>query len=759
MRRLIRQFFKRLSERPAVIPAITGIAGMYLSYICRSDLPAAVLACALLFSCITVCIRIRRFDRTVLILTYSAFLAAAVYVFSRGCLYKELLPGSTPEDASFGGRAEISIDGYVRSVRIRADDTCEAVIYDSSYGRLLYSCDPSSAPDVAARAGGTVTLAVSGVPTNPGEFDYSSYLRRQGIRGSIDGDVAFGDPNGPISEIAHLSLWLSRAVRNFILDMFGDERDIAAAVFMGDTSLLDDASVRAFRLAGCSHLLAVSGTHFTGFLMVLPQFLKRLRLPKAASLTVYALFCLFLGLITGWSPSVTRAAVMSFCTYAVRDNISAMALACNLLLFADPFSVLSSGFIMSFSAALSMIIIAPKIESHLKMKTLSYTLAAMAGMMPLWTDIGVYISFPTLVIQMISSFLAQLACIFFPFSVLLSVIFGRWASFICLVPVKLMTFLVRTYSTVAMYSVSSRNIGTLLILALYILILVRCFPVPSVSRVLVRPAALFLAVCLGISVAGLFMRPEATAVFIDVGQGDSCLIMSSGCSVLIDGGTYEAGEFEVSSVLDYYSIPRVDIAFVSHWDLDHAGGIVYLYEQGRIGRVFAPDPPDKSGLDLMYEMLGTGEVEFTPLCLGQTVRLDDMSFTCISPAPSSMTIGSNDDSLVLHALVNGTSFLFTGDISSEVESQLLGDCLVPDVDVLKVAHHGSRFSSSAEFLSEVSPELAVISAGRHNSYGHPAPETLSRLESDTVHCTAWEGAVFAYIYDDRTEVSGMLDSG
>lgn len=740
-----------LTGRPALLPALFALISVYLSYAFRSRFPAAVLLSAFIAGSVYIFFRKRIFGKECFILVFSAFLQICILLMTAGCFYQGKYP-------VFGDTSDITLDGYVRSVRYRTDGSVEAVINDRTYGRLLFRTSGEDHTRISSGSyvNGECVLVLPSAPVNPGEFDYPSYLLRQGIRGTIAGEPFFSKPQGILGITVSGISSFSYNVRSYVLSLFGDDRALASAVFMGDTSLLDDNDVRAVRLAGCSHLLAVSGTHFTGFLMLLPYALKRFKIPKVPSRILYALFCIFLGLLTGWSPSVTRAAVMSFCAFCFRDRISAMALSVCLLTAADPFSLLSTGFLMSFSSALSMIFFAPVIEEKIKIRSLSYTLAAIFGMMPFWADAGSYISPSSVLIQMLSSFIAQIACIFFTPSVILAFLFGDYMTLIAVWPLKLMLSILRAYSAVAMYSPNSRDMGIFLIVSVYIFMFIRMFPFPLMKRWLTVPAALLLALSVGTAFGSCITRPEAEAVFIDVGQGDCCLIKSGGFSVLIDGGTYEEGRENVSTVLDYYSLPYVDVAFLSHWDNDHAGGIAYLYQQGRIGRIFAPDPPDTFNIEELCRATSVDYLPYEPLYSGLTVTLDDIEFTCISPDRECLTDGGNEDSLVLYARICNTTILFTGDIGTDTEEQLLRSSCLYDTDVLKVAHHGSRFSTCRSFLEAVDPEYSVISAGRRNAYGHPASETLERLSDFEVHCTAWEGAVFLDIYTDRLEVRGMV---
>ena len=245
-------------------------------------------------------------------------------------------------------------------------------------------------------------------------------------------------------------------------------------------------------------------------------------------------------------------------------------------------------------------------------------------------------------------------------------------------------------------------------------------------------------------------------VFADVGQGDCCLIMTKDLTCLIDAGTYDEGASTVSNLLDYYGIYRVDICIMSHWDVDHAGGIAALYDLGRTKQICASYVPEQGAEDKdAREFFGAvgfddGRREeyissLESVCSGDRIFLSASVYLDIL-YPASGAGGGNEESMVAMLHIEGEEsarILFTGDIGIKTEEKLLKSGMALDCDILKVAHHGSKYSSSADFIEACSPEAAVISVGKNNFYGHPAPEALERLDSYgcEVFRTDREGAV------------------
>jgi competence protein ComEC len=228
--------------------------------------------------------------------------------------------------------------------------------------------------------------------------------------------------------------------------------------------------------------------------------------------------------------------------------------------------------------------------------------------------------------------------------------------------------------------------------------------------------------------------PRLRVDFIDVGQGDAALVTSpAGKTVLIDGGPREAGASLVSFLRERHVGP-LDLILLTHRHADHLGGLPAVVEA--IGtRLFldAPTPHPGRERDHLMHALERSRVPIRNATPGRQIDLGaGVTLTLLTP-PVPAIEGSRSDvnanSVVARLDFGQASFLFMGDAETVTERWLLDTNANVHARVLKVAHHGSRFSSSARFLAAVGPEIAVISAGAHNDYHHPASGTLRRLET------------------------------
>lgn len=222
--------------------------------------------------------------------------------------------------------------------------------------------------------------------------------------------------------------------------------------------------------------------------------------------------------------------------------------------------------------------------------------------------------------------------------------------------------------------------------------------------------------------------PEQTDIdtvrFLNVGQGDSILISSNGYHAMVDFGNESSYGSELYNKLEDYGIKELDCVFITHYDTDHVGGAAKVIDALPVYYGLVPELADRGNdkfSDLQYSF-EANKTELQIARVGTVVNIGDFEITVIGYYPNESD--DNDRSLVLMAKIHDKKFLLTGDAGHITEEKLLADGINVDCDVIKAAHHGSRNSSSKEFVSAASPEYAIISAGASNQYGHPHEEVL-----------------------------------
>ena len=242
--------------------------------------------------------------------------------------------------------------------------------------------------------------------------------------------------------------------------------------------------------------------------------------------------------------------------------------------------------------------------------------------------------------------------------------------------------------------------------------------------------------------------------FIDVGQGDCALLRTdSGTSILIDAGPRSAGE-TVVSFLDAEGITTIDVLVLSHNHEDHIGGVVAVLNAGIEVNLVLYNGNDCTTIICQTVWSGLSDRGIVPnaVSAGDSYAWGAVTSEILNPQ-STLTKNENEDSIVMTTVFYDHSLLFTGDIGSTTETRLINQGRLGKQDVLKVAHHGSAYSTSMAFLDLIRPSDAVISVGANNTYGHPSPDTLSRLADSgaNIFRTDLDGNVtfsFVGFYDD-----------
>ncbi|MEK7555623.1 MAG: MBL fold metallo-hydrolase [Patescibacteria group bacterium] len=217
--------------------------------------------------------------------------------------------------------------------------------------------------------------------------------------------------------------------------------------------------------------------------------------------------------------------------------------------------------------------------------------------------------------------------------------------------------------------------------------------------------------------------------FLDVGQGDSELaVLPGGVKILIDGGPNNKILNELSSILgltDRY----IDLVALSHPQTDHFGGLIDVLKRYQVGAfVFNGRQGTMSAFQDLEKIIKDNKIPVVVLGKGDKIKHQESNFNILSPSKEfSNSYDLNDTTLVMELATGGAKILFTGDIDKKIEDYLVAQYDL-DIDVLKVSHHGSRFSTGEKFLEEATPKISIIEVGK-NSYGHPTKQVLSGLAS------------------------------
>lgn len=593
--------------------------------------------------------------------------------------------------------------------------------------------------------------------------------------------------------------------------LYGNKAGIFSAILMGDKTELDQEIKDLYSLSGIAHILAISGLHISLIGMFLYSLLrKRFSFATSSALTI-AVVTLF-AITSGMGIATIRAFVMFILKLMGEilgrkyDYITAISLSALILLADNPFIIINSGFQMSFCAMITITIIWPKVVYLINIKS------KIANSIVFSLCIGIFMN-PVIAYNYFQlptySFMLNIIVVPLLGIVVISAIAGSGMGFLsilmgktaltpgCLI-LEVYTFLCENVLKIpgAVIVVGKPTIKIIVLYYIVIVFFLFCFTLVRKnyekdcnikemidengkkvisSQIILKKQRKFdfkirLAV-VGISIlSGFFIcytpSKGLDIQFMDVGQGDGIFIKADdGTTITIDGGSND-----VKNVAKYRMIPCIkasgtgviDYAVITHADKDHISGIEEILnmntENGLTIRNLVM--PHVSYEDEAYDELLTAAktkgIQVLYIKEGDTMKLGKVEIKCIHPDGKYISDNRNDYSTVLSLKYENFSALFTGDIPAEIEKSIINK-IDNNYTILKVAHHGSKYSSDMEFLKKVMPAYSVISVGEDNSYGHPGTETINKLKSlnSKILRTDLSGEIEIFSKENNMEIDVM----
>ena len=604
-------------------------------------------------------------------------------------------------------------------------------------------------------------------PMNDGEFDTKAFYKCRNIGAYVYADEIslIGRNNSPEYRLKSGLYEIRKKFSMTLINIFGKKNGgVLAVMFTGDkTSLLDEVRT-SYKYAGIGHLLAISGLHISMIGMGIYGLLRKTGAGIGLAGAFSMLFLFVFAVFSGEQVSCIRAMIMlSFmmgAKYFGRkyDPPTAISFAALIVLIKNPLFLTDSSFLLSFSAggaAAFSGIISRKAElvgfGKLKEKmvrAMMFGFGLQFMILPdqlyLFWSYNIYspvinlLLIPLMPALLVLALLSMLSFFFLPG--ILS-IFSRPCGFILGLYFDSGGFVKELAGG---HIVAGKPETVKIVSAIFVLIIVYVFFVKDRYK-----SAVF---CLLFMLLLLIHIPKKQFELYQlyVGQGACYVIFHNDKVIICDCGSSDKEDIynnTVRSFLEYHGYDSTDYCIVTHVDKDHFNGFEeMLGDEPDFNPCFIlPDVSDHEGFDAVFEAEEEKLADYVIAKPFSNIKIDKLELDILYPDSQNAQKSENESSMVFKLKAGDKTILFTGDIPAEVEKQVASECEKKNYslesDVLVVAHHGSRFSTSEEFLDKVKPRLALISCGINNSYGHPADETLLRLKKAgcEIHVSANEG--------------------
>ena len=582
-------------------------------------------------------------------------------------------------------------------------------------------------------------------PEEKGTFSYKKYLQRKGI----------------YFIVKTKNIKVIKKNKNIIYDMKSFVQNRVASnpylstFILGDKSFISHDVKSSYQENGISHLFALSGMHITLFINFITHLIPKKYREEKRNFLITTSFLLLYLLLVGFSPSMVRGILFYiffsinkiFYFYIKKTNLILLMIGISLLI--DPYAFLDVGWEYSYLISISLLFFQDKLSSnHYLLSLFKVSFFSFFVSVPItayyFNQINILSIFLNLFyVPFVSLILFPLSLIVFILKPLLPLF--QWF-------VKGLEKSSLFFSKISFLKICLKD-TTVVIYFLYLFIMILSMMFKKKIYYYLYLLLLFIHMLLP------FFNRNTYVKYFNVGQGDSILIHENNKNILIDTG----GEKSYDDSYDLYfnqtlkpflkkeGVTRINSLIISHGDHDHIGEAIHLVNNFKVEKVILNcgefNDLEKELINVLdkkkinyYSCIKELNVDKNKLYFLQTKEYDN----------------ENDNSNVIYTELNGYKFMFMGDASISTEKEILNKYNLPDIDVLKVGHHGSKTSSSKEFINEINPKYSVISVGKNNKYGHPNKEVLENLKDSKIYRTDENGSIMFKIKNKKLQIEKQI---
>lgn len=621
-------------------------------------------------------------------------------------------------------------------------------------------------------------------------FDYLQYLKTKKIYGILnckDVKIISKDNKNDIESIVY---GVNKKAKENIKKIFDKKTaNLLIGILIGDNKELDNNIIENFKNSGVYHILAISGTHISYIVIILELMINQLNIDKRIRKLILIIGIIFFTLVTNSGVSIIRAAMMTIMgivaniLYRKSDIINNIAISMLVLLVINPFTILDISFQLSYGGVIGIILLKKSYENFFKRlvhiervnKAISTILSAQTIIINIliynYHTISLTFLISNLLISIIIGPIIMMGFIIVSVS-FLSIKLAYIMAYIENILVNALVITANFFGTMKLSKIYVTTPSIIYIIGYYVLILgLTVFKKKKYYYLIKYKKTIVLINIILIISMNIYKFQGMRVYFIDVGQGDSTLIVTqSNKKILIDtGGRTKESGYDIGGqiVLPYLlnrKIKKLDYVMISHFDSDHCEALLTIMDGVKISNLIISKQVERT--ELFEKIIKKAREKYINIILvkkGNVIEIDkSVKLNILYPNEDLIFDDMNNNSIVAKLNYKEFSILFTGDIEEKAERKIIelyqGTNILKS-KVLKVAHHGSNTSTSEEFLNEVFPEIAIIGVGKNNKFGHPAKVTIERLSriKTSIYRTDMDGEIIINYKKNKLRINKKIN--
>lgn len=527
-------------------------------------------------------------------------------------------------------------------------------------------------------------------------------------------------------------------IKNYLIDRCNkiDSLGYIKSLVLGINDI-DEEIDNIYKVNGIMHLFAISGMHISLLSSLLLKLLKKFIKNNDLIMIVIIIFLILYSMLIGFTPSVTRSLYMYILLNINKrfklniSNLKIIILVIIIMILYNPFYIYDIGFLYSISTSLGLIIYSKSINKSNKIISLfKISLIANIFSLPITINNNYQINILTLVINILV--VPLVSYIIYPLCLL--TLFIPLIYPILKIGIIILELISKLFYKIKFLIIIMPKMNIAIIITYYFFLLL-------IIKYNKRIFKLFLFLVLIFNKYSYLFDNNAYIYFFAVGQGDSSLIVSSKHKevILIDTGGLFANYYPIENIINFLKsigITKINYLILTHGDYDHMGYSSYLINNYKVKNVIFNNGTFN---DLELELIDI--LNKKNITYYQSLEYLNIANSKLYFLNKEIYNNENDNSSVLYLKLSNYKFLFMGDASINVEDKLIKTYSLNDIDVLKVGHHGSKTSSSKNFINYINPKYSIISVGKNNLFGHPNKEVLKILEQSEIFRTDKNGSI------------------